>query len=84
MDLVSYITTTCDFIIIPLLVYLSLAKVKDGLFKYFTLNIMAICSVATISDAMVDVISVVNLFTDVHESLLAFYLLSKQFTSPLE
>ncbi|VDN83697.1 unnamed protein product [Brugia pahangi] len=34
MELVSYLTTVADFIIIPLLVYLSLSKVKDGIFKY--------------------------------------------------
>ncbi|EJW76820.1 hypothetical protein WUBG_12271 [Wuchereria bancrofti] len=34
MELVSYFTTVADFIIIPLLVYLSFSKVKDGIFKY--------------------------------------------------
>ncbi|EFO21049.1 hypothetical protein LOAG_07440 [Loa loa] len=34
MALVSYFTTVADFTIISFLVYLSIVKVKDGLFKY--------------------------------------------------
>ncbi|VIO92504.1 Uncharacterized protein BM_BM17424 [Brugia malayi] len=68
MQLVSHITTVADFIIIPLLIYLSIAKVKDGLFKYFTLNLMAICSVITLADFVADIIYIINLFADVGEN----------------
>ncbi|KAK6102494.1 putative integral membrane protein [Brugia pahangi] len=68
MELVSYLTTVADFIIIPLLVYLSLSKVKDGIFKYFTLNLMAICFIISIADLAVDIINIINLFVDVGEN----------------
>uniref|UniRef100_A0AAF5Q4G2 Uncharacterized protein n=2 Tax=Wuchereria bancrofti TaxID=6293 RepID=A0AAF5Q4G2_WUCBA len=68
MQLVSHITTIADLIIIPLLVYLSIAKVKDGLFKYFTLNLMAICSMMTTADLVADIINIINLFVDVGEN----------------
>uniref|UniRef100_A0AAF5Q5A1 Uncharacterized protein n=1 Tax=Wuchereria bancrofti TaxID=6293 RepID=A0AAF5Q5A1_WUCBA len=68
MELVSYFTTVADFIIIPLLVYLSFSKVKDGIFKYFTLNLMAVCSIITIADLVVDIINIINLFADVGEN----------------
>ncbi|VDM11996.1 unnamed protein product [Wuchereria bancrofti] len=68
MQLVSHITTIADLIIIPLLVYLSIAKVKDGLFKYFTLNLMAICSMMTTADLVVDIIDIVVMFVKVNNS----------------
>uniref|UniRef100_A0A1I8EAT0 G-protein coupled receptors family 1 profile domain-containing protein n=1 Tax=Wuchereria bancrofti TaxID=6293 RepID=A0A1I8EAT0_WUCBA len=80
MELVSYFTTVADFIIIPLLVYLSFSKVKDGIFKYFTLNLMAVCSIITIADLVVDIINIINLFADVGENkkhLLVLLLLKK-------
>ncbi|VIO92509.1 Uncharacterized protein BM_BM17425 [Brugia malayi] len=73
MQLVSHITTIADFIIIPLLVYLSIAKVKDGLFKYFTLNLMAICSLMTTADLVADVIDVVDMFVKVDKSTKYLY-----------
>ncbi|VDK68628.1 unnamed protein product [Litomosoides sigmodontis] len=69
MEVVSFCSTISDFIIIPLLVYLSVAKVKDCLLKYFTLNLMAICSVRTIAITVVHVINVINLFANVDEHL---------------
>ncbi|EFO15398.1 hypothetical protein LOAG_13114 [Loa loa] len=68
IQLISYFTTVADFIIISFLVYLSIVKVKDGLFKYFTLNLMAICSMITISDLMIDITNIVDLFTNVSEN----------------
>uniref|UniRef100_A0AAF5Q5H6 Uncharacterized protein n=1 Tax=Wuchereria bancrofti TaxID=6293 RepID=A0AAF5Q5H6_WUCBA len=73
MQLVSHITTIADLIIIPLLVYLSIAKVKDGLFKYFTLNLMAICSMMTTADLVVDIIDIVVMFVKVNNSTKYLY-----------
>ncbi|KAL4003540.1 putative integral membrane protein [Acanthocheilonema viteae] len=69
MDIVSFLTKIFDFIIISFLIYLSFAKVKNGVFKYFTLNTMVICSVITIAVLVIDVINVINLFANVDENL---------------
>uniref|UniRef100_A0A8R1TNM1 Uncharacterized protein n=1 Tax=Onchocerca volvulus TaxID=6282 RepID=A0A8R1TNM1_ONCVO len=70
MELFPHLANVADFIIISFLVYLSLAKVKDGLFKYFTLNLMAICSVMTIADLVIDGINTVDLITNIPNSVL--------------
>uniref|UniRef100_A0A2K6WDY2 G-protein coupled receptors family 1 profile domain-containing protein n=1 Tax=Onchocerca volvulus TaxID=6282 RepID=A0A2K6WDY2_ONCVO len=64
MQLFSHFTTVADFIIIPLLVYLSFAKVKDSLFKYFTLNLMAVLMAISIVDLVADALDIAVLFID--------------------
>ncbi|KAM3722878.1 Replicase polyprotein 1TF [Dirofilaria immitis] len=62
MQLLTYCTTVADFAVIPFMIYLSFVKVKDSLFKYFTLNIMMICSVIAIADFVADGIDIAHLF----------------------
>ncbi|OZC06317.1 hypothetical protein X798_06696, partial [Onchocerca flexuosa] len=69
MQLFSYFTTVADFITKPFLVYLSFAKVKNGLFKYFTLNLMATCSVITIADLVIDGINIVTFVANTNNDL---------------
>uniref|UniRef100_A0A0R3RNZ8 G_PROTEIN_RECEP_F1_2 domain-containing protein n=1 Tax=Elaeophora elaphi TaxID=1147741 RepID=A0A0R3RNZ8_9BILA len=68
-QLVPLFTTFANFMLISLMIYLSIAKVKDGLFKYFTLNLMATCTLITIADLMVDVINVISFFANADENL---------------
>ncbi|CAG9534985.1 unnamed protein product [Cercopithifilaria johnstoni] len=69
MELISFLAIIFDIIIIPFLVYLSFAKVKDSLLKYFTLNTMAICIVTTIAVTVIDAINVTTLFVGVDEKI---------------
>ncbi|KAK6102507.1 putative integral membrane protein [Brugia pahangi] len=70
---VAYFTTVGNIIIIPFILYLIFTKVKDGFFKYFTLNLMFVCVTSAIAASIIDAINVAKLFISITESKLHLF-----------
>ncbi|KAK6102721.1 putative integral membrane protein [Brugia pahangi] len=70
---IAYFTTVGNIIIIPFILYLIFMKVKDGFFKYFTLNLMIVCVTSAIAASIIDAINVAKLFISITESKLHLF-----------
>uniref|UniRef100_A0AAF5Q358 Uncharacterized protein n=1 Tax=Wuchereria bancrofti TaxID=6293 RepID=A0AAF5Q358_WUCBA len=69
----AYFATVGNFIIIPFILYLIFTKVKDGFFKYFTLNLMIVCATSAIAALIIDAINIARLFISITESKLHLF-----------